>query len=71
MTSIDLLATIIGVASEDQSYQNAKVDQSQLDEACGTDVKLPSGLTIKPCNQSDGTGLSPPAGGRTLNPYRQ
>jgi uncharacterized protein YjbI with pentapeptide repeats len=27
----------------------AQIDQQQLDEACGSDAKLPAGLTLKPC----------------------
>jgi uncharacterized protein YjbI with pentapeptide repeats len=27
----------------------ARIDQKQLDEACGSDAKLPLGLTLKPC----------------------
>jgi uncharacterized protein YjbI with pentapeptide repeats len=31
---------------------NVNLDgQAQLDQACGTDAKLPAGMTLKPCSE--------------------
>jgi uncharacterized protein YjbI with pentapeptide repeats len=42
-------ANLRGANLIDVDLSGATVLQSQLDEACGTDVKLDPGLTIKPC----------------------
>jgi uncharacterized protein YjbI with pentapeptide repeats len=32
-------------------YEARNLTQAQLDDACGTDVKLPPGMTLKPCSK--------------------
>ena len=43
-------ANLSGADLSDAKLSDAKdLTQSQLDQACGTDAKLPAGLTLKPC----------------------
>ena len=42
-------AELGGADLRDANLRGAKVFQSQLDQACGTNGKLPPGLTLKPC----------------------
>ena len=53
-------AELGGADLRDANLRGAKVFQSQLDQACGTNGKLPPGLTLKPCPERAG----PPAPGR-------
>lgn len=44
------LASLLGANLNNANLQNARnLTQKQLDVACGTDAKLPPGLTLKPC----------------------
>jgi hypothetical protein len=42
-------ANLSGAKLSDADLRGAKVTQAQLDQACGIDVKLDPGLTLKPC----------------------
>jgi uncharacterized protein YjbI with pentapeptide repeats len=43
-------ANLSGANLIDANLTGASLDgQKQLDEACGSDAKLPTGLTLKPC----------------------
>jgi hypothetical protein len=50
LSGADLAITILSDANLNHAdLSGARLDQQLLDEACGTDVKLPPGLTVKPC----------------------
>jgi hypothetical protein len=50
LTGAKLRNTDLGGANLTDTYLiGANIDQKQLDEACGSDAKLPPGLTLKPC----------------------
>jgi uncharacterized protein YjbI with pentapeptide repeats len=42
-------ANLSGAVLNNANLREAGISQAQLDQACGTDVKLNPGLTIKPC----------------------
>ena len=42
-------AHLSGTILTNADLSSATVSQTQLDEACGSDAKLPPGLTLKPC----------------------
>ena len=42
-------ADLTGADLSSADLSSAVLDQKQLDEACGWDAKLPTGLTLKPC----------------------
>jgi uncharacterized protein YjbI with pentapeptide repeats len=50
LTRVNLILADLGGADlTGANLIGARIDQKQLDEACGSDAKLPAGLTLKPC----------------------
>jgi uncharacterized protein YjbI with pentapeptide repeats len=45
-------ANLNGTTLRYADLSGATVSQTQLDKACGTDAKLPPGLTLKPCQNN-------------------
>lgn len=45
-------ATLIGPNLNNANLTDTNISQGQLENACGTGTKLPPGLTIKPCSQT-------------------